>query len=73
VIARFQQAALVWQPRITIEPWSEEKRVIRSDKQSANGRKPTASGYPHYSRYAFDALQSTAYVEVRLDAGSASR
>jgi hypothetical protein len=47
--------------------------VIRPDIQPANGRKPTVSGYPHYSRYTFDAVQSTAYVEVRLDAGSAGR
>ena len=52
--------------RITIEPWSEEKRVIRSDSQPANGRKPTASNYPHYIRYVFDDPQSTAHVKLRL-------
>ena len=52
--------------QITIEPWSEEKRVIRSDCQPANGRKPTACNYPHYSRYNFDARQSTASVKLRL-------
>jgi hypothetical protein len=59
--------------RITIEPWSEEKRLIHSDRQPANGRKPTASGYPHYSRYVFDAPESTAYVKLRLDAGLGSK
>ncbi|MBC8356956.1 MAG: hypothetical protein H8E66_33715, partial [Planctomycetes bacterium] len=59
--------------RITIEPWSEEKRVIRSDTQSANGPKPTASKYPHYSRYVFDDAQSTAHVKHHLAPTSASR
>ncbi|HJN13743.1 MAG TPA: hypothetical protein QF564_34030 [Pirellulaceae bacterium] len=59
--------------QITIEPWSEEKRVIRSDMQPANGRKRKALSYPHYTSYAFDAPQSTAYVKLRLDATSASR
>ena len=59
--------------RITIEPWSEEKRVIRSDRQPANGRNPTASNYPHYSRYTFDAPQTTANVRLRLTSNSASR
>jgi len=59
--------------RITIEPWSEEKRVIRSDRQPANGLKPAASSYPHYSSYAFDDVQSTAYVKIRLATGSAGR
>ena len=57
--------------RITIEPWSEAKRVIRSDSQPANGREPTASGYPHYSRFTFDDPQTTAYVRLRLASGSA--
>jgi hypothetical protein len=57
--------------RITIEPWSEEKHVIRSDSQPAIGRKPTASNYPHYSRYAFDDAQTTAHVKLHLDASSA--
>jgi len=59
--------------RITIEPWSEENRVIRSDRQPATGRKPTESNYPHYSRYTFDAPSSTAYVKLRLASSSASR
>jgi hypothetical protein len=59
--------------QITIEPWSEEKRVIGTDRRPANGQKPTASNYPHYSRYAFDDAHSAAYVKLRLDAGSASR
>ena len=59
--------------QITIEPWSEEKRVIRSAIQPANGGERTASNYPHSTRYAFDASQSTAYVKLRLDATSASR
>lgn len=59
--------------RVTIEPWSEEKRVIRADTQPAKGPKPTASDYPHYSRYDFDDTQSTACVRLRLDSSSASR
>jgi hypothetical protein len=59
--------------RVTIEPWSEEKRVIASDSQPGNGLEPSASGYPHYGRFTFDAAQSTAYVKLKLDAGSASR
>jgi hypothetical protein len=57
--------------RITIEPWSEEKRVIRSDRQPANGPQPAASNYPHYSRYVFDDAQSTASVKLRLAPSSA--
>lgn len=52
--------------QIIIEPWSEEKRVVRSDRQPTKDRKPTASNYPHYSRYTFDAPQSTAYVKLHL-------
>ena len=58
--------------QITIEPWSEEKRVIRSDMQPANRGERKESNYPHYARCAFDAPQSTAYVKLRLDATSAS-
>ncbi len=57
---------------ITIE-WSEEKRVIHSDSQPADGRKPTPSNYPHYSRYTFDDPQSTAYVELCLAPSPDSR
>ena len=59
--------------RITIEPWSEEKRVIGSERQPANGRKPTASDYPHYNRYSFDHPQPTAHVKLRLASNSASK
>jgi hypothetical protein len=59
--------------QITIEPWSEEKRVIRSSIQPANGGERIASNYPHYPKYAFDASQSTAYVQLRLDTTSESR
>lgn len=59
--------------QITIEPWSEGKRVIRSDRQPASGQNPTASNYSHYSRFAFDAGQSTAYVELKLNGDSACK
>ncbi|MDH3584844.1 MAG: hypothetical protein OER86_11585, partial [Phycisphaerae bacterium] len=62
--------------RITIEPWSEEKRVIRSDRLPADGpnpRKQTASNYPHYGRYTFDASESTASVKLLLDSTSDSK
>ncbi len=52
--------------RVIMELWSEEKRVIRTDSQPADGPKPTSSDYPHYSRYAFDDPQTTAYVKLRL-------
>ena len=62
--------------QITIEPWSEEKRVVHSNIQPDNGRnsrKPIASNYPHYSRYDFDEGQSTVYLKLRLAPNSASR
>ena len=59
--------------RIIVEPWTEEKRVIRSGTQPDKGSSPAASGYPHYSRYVFDEGQSTASVQLHLGAGSASR
>ncbi|TWT80277.1 hypothetical protein CA13_16900 [Planctomycetes bacterium CA13] len=59
--------------RITIEPWSEEKRVIHSDTQPSSDRKPTTSGHPHYTRYIFDAPQSTAFVKLHLDSNSANK
>ncbi len=59
--------------RITIEPWSEGKRVIGSDRQPADGPKPTPSGYPHYRRYEFDDRHSAARVRLRLKDGSATR
>lgn len=58
--------------QITIEPWSEEKRVIRSDMQPANGRKRKTRRDPHTS-YAFDATQSTAEVKLRLGVMSTNR
>lgn len=54
--------------QIDLEPWSEGKRVICSDMQSANGGERTASSYPHYISHVFASPQSTAYVELRLDA-----
>jgi len=59
--------------RITVEPWSEEKTVIRSTRQPANTPKPTVSDYPHYSRYAFDDEQSEAFVTLRLTSSSDSK
>jgi len=59
--------------QITIEPWPEEKRVIRSDLQPPNGRRQTGSKAPHYTEFTFDRSQSTGYVELRLDAASANR
>lgn len=57
--------------RITIEPWSEKKRVLRSEALPFDDQKPIESDYPHYSRYVFDAQQSSAYVNLRLDSKSA--
>lgn len=59
--------------QITVEPWSDEKRVVRADVQPADGTRGTTSNFPHYTRYSFDASQSTAYVELRLDASPASK
>ena len=59
--------------RIAIEPWSEEKRVIKSESQPANGRKPSATSFPDYSRFVFDEGQSSASVQLRLGSRSASR
>ena len=59
--------------QITIEPWSEEKRLVKSVSPQANGRKPSATSFPHYSRYAFAEGQSAASVKFSLAAGSASR
>ena len=59
--------------RIVIEPWSEEKRVIKSESQPANEEKPTATSFPHYSRYVFDERRSAASVKLRLDARPASQ
>jgi hypothetical protein len=59
--------------RVTIEPWAEERRVIWSDTQPGEDRKPAASGYPHYSRYAFDEAPPTVYVKVRLASSPAGQ
>jgi len=59
--------------QVTLEPWSEGKRVIHSARQPANGRKPAASRYQHYSRYTFDDQQSTAYVKLLLDSSPSRR
>ena len=53
--------------RVVIEPWSEGNRVIRSEVQPAKNGQPTASAYPHYTRYAFDAPQSMACVKLHLE------
>ena len=54
--------------RITIEPWSEEKRVSGWETLPG-GLQPAASEYLHYSRYDVDKGESTAQVKLRLDAG----
>ena len=59
--------------RITVEPWSEGKRVIGSDKQPNSDQKATATSYPHYSRYDFEDESATAYVELHLDTDSNDR
>jgi hypothetical protein len=59
--------------QITIEPWSEEKRVIQSESQPPNGQPPAATRFPHFSRYAFDEGQSSASVKFRLGSTSANR
>ena len=59
--------------QITIEPWPEEKRVIRSDLQPPNGRMQTGARPPHYTGFTFDRSQSSGYVALRLDAASADR
>lgn len=59
--------------QIAIEPWSEEKRVIRFESQPTNGRKPSAARFPHYSQYVFDEGQSTGSVKLHLSSGSVSR
>ena len=59
--------------QITIEPWPEEKQVIRSDLQPPNGRMQTGARAPHYTEFTFDRSQSTGYVAIRLDAASADR
>ena len=58
--------------RVVIEPWSEGKRVIHSDVQPAKEGQPTASAYPHYSRFVFDAQQPTARVTLHLARDSAA-
>ncbi len=59
--------------RVTIEPWTEEKRVIRSETQPADAQKAMASGYPHYRRHDFDEGQSTASVQLILGSDSVGR
>ena len=59
--------------QITIEPWPEEKQVIRSDLQPPNGRMQTGARPPHYTGFTFDRSQSSGYVALRLDAASADR
>ena len=49
--------------RITIEPWSETKRVIASESQPHSIRVSTAS---QYSSYEFDERDLSAYVKLRL-------
>lgn len=57
--------------QIIVEPSSDDKRVNRVDVQPADGTRITASNFPDYTKYDFGASQSTAYVELRLDAGPA--
>jgi hypothetical protein len=59
--------------RITIEPWSEERRVIRSVREPADDGKPTTSNFPHYSGYEFDEGQAAGHVKLRLDSRSVSK
>jgi hypothetical protein len=59
--------------QITIEPWPEGKRVIRSDLQPPNGRMQTGARAPHYTEFTFDRSQSTGHVKLCLDAASAAR
>ena len=59
--------------RITIEPWSEKKRVINFESEPAAGRKPAPASYPHYRRFTFDDRELTASVKLRLTDSSASR
>lgn len=59
--------------QITVEPWSEEKLIIRSDVQPANSGERTAPNSPHDTRHIFQASHSTAEVTLRLDATTASR
>ena len=53
--------------RVVIEPWLEGSRLIRSEVQPAKTGLPTASVYPHYTRYSFDTPQSIASVKLYLD------
>ena len=51
--------------RITIEPWSEGKTVIRSET-SLNGRISLPTSLPNYSRFKFGEQQSAATVTLTL-------
>lgn len=53
--------------RVVIEPWTEGNRLIRSHMQPAANGQPTTTAYPHYTRYAFDARQSTVSVKLHLE------
>ena len=59
--------------RVVIEPWLESNRVIRSEVQPAKSGLPTASAYPYYTRYRFDAPQSTASVKLHLEPTDTNR
>ena len=52
--------------QVTIEPWSEGKQVIRSERLPASVVEPTVSRFPHYATYLFDDGVSTAEVSLRL-------
>ena len=54
--------------QIIIEPWTEEKKVIRSHIQPLDAVQSTASDYPNTNRYEFDSGQTTAQVELSLQA-----
>jgi len=56
--------------RVTIEPQSEGKSVIRSEVQPANNKQPIESEFPQYSRYNFDAPQSITGVKLHLQPAS---
>ena len=52
--------------QITLEPWSEGKRVVHTDVQPNRAGEPFNSDYPHYHGYKFNDTQSTTGVELRL-------
>lgn len=59
--------------RVTLEPWSEARRVIFVETQPMDGVKQSASGYPHYSQFTFDDSRSEVSVKLRLVDGPAEK